>query len=79
MMLSGACDVDVDDGRRKVSVALSSPAMGLYVPAMHWIDLHNFTPHAVCMVLASDVYDEADYIRERAEFDRLVKRDVTTT
>lgn len=65
---AGRCRVTVDDGRTRQDVALENPAQGLYVPPMLWLDLDNFSPGAVCLVLTSDVYDEADYIRDMAQF-----------
>ena len=53
-------------------ITLSDPRQGLHVAPLTWITLEARTDDAVCLVLASDVYDEADYIRNRAEFDRLI-------
>jgi hypothetical protein len=44
------------------------PNYGLYVPPMMWRDLNNFSSGSVCMVLASEHYDEADYIRDYDQF-----------
>jgi dTDP-4-dehydrorhamnose 3,5-epimerase-like enzyme len=41
---------------------------GLYIPPMIWRDIHNFSSGSVCMVLASEYYDEADYYRDHNEF-----------
>jgi len=47
------------------------PNVALYVPPMLWLELEDFSQNAVCVVLASDLYSEADYIRDREEFIRL--------
>jgi len=78
LMLAGGCEVLVDNGVERGRVNLSTPSVGLYVPPMLWLELRGFAPNAVCVVLASDVYDEADYIRDRAEFGRLVPSGITT-
>jgi hypothetical protein len=72
MMLNGSSRVSVDEGLDVADVRLDRPIQGLYVPPMVWIELGDFTPAAVCLVLASAQFDEADYIRDRAEFQRLV-------
>lgn len=66
--MSGCFDVVLDDGEEKRRVHLSQPCVGLYVGPMIWRDLENFSPGAVCMVLASSRYDEADYFRDYQEF-----------
>jgi len=68
--MSGSFDVVLDDGREKKRVHLSRSYYGLYVCPMIWRELDNFSSGAVCMVLASNRYDEADYFRDYAEFMR---------
>ena len=55
-------------------ITLADPRQGLHVPPLTWIALEALVDDAICLVLASDIYDEADYIRNRAEFDRLIAR-----
>jgi hypothetical protein len=62
--LSGSFDVLLDDGRRQRRVHLNRPWQGLYVPAMIWAAEADFDPGSVCLVLASDFYDESDYYRD---------------
>jgi hypothetical protein len=66
--LSGSFDVELDDGRERKVVHLNRPWKGLLVPSMIWAAEVNFDPGSVCMVLASAAYDEADYIRDHAQF-----------
>ena len=66
--MSGSFDVTLDDGNNRRKFSLNRPYYGLYVPPMTWRELDNFSSGAVCMVLASDVYDESDYFREYSDF-----------
>lgn len=66
--MSGSFDVVLDDGKEKKRFHLNRSYYGLYVCPMMWRDLDNFSSGAVCMVLASEHYDEADYIRDYSEF-----------
>ena len=70
---SGSCDVLVEDGVHSEKFSLSGPRTGLYLPPMVWRTMEKFSPDAVLVVLASDPFDEADYVRDRAEFLRLVR------
>jgi dTDP-4-dehydrorhamnose 3,5-epimerase-like enzyme len=71
LMLAGQARVTVDDGQDRTDVLLDRPNLALYAPPMLWLELCDFSGDAVCLVLTSDVYSEADYIRDRAEFLRL--------
>lgn len=68
--MSGSFDVLLDDGKEKKRVHLNRSYFGLYVCPMIWRELDNFSSGSVCMVLASNKYDEADYYRDYAEFMR---------
>lgn len=68
LAINGSFNITVDDGLEKKTFELHSPHVGLYVPPMIWRDLDSFSPNAVCLVLASDFYDEADYFRKYNEF-----------
>jgi dTDP-4-dehydrorhamnose 3,5-epimerase-like enzyme len=68
--MSGSFDVLLDDGKEKKRVHLSRSYYGLYVCPMIWRELDNFSSGSVCMVLASNKYDEADYYRDYSEFMR---------
>lgn len=66
--MSGSFDVLLDDGSSKRRVHLNRSYVGLYVCPMIWRELDNFSSGSVCMVLASNRYDESDYYRNYAEF-----------
>jgi hypothetical protein len=66
--MSGSFDVILDDGNKKRRVHLNRSYNGLYVCPMIWRELDNFSSGSVCMVLASNKYDEADYYRDYGEF-----------
>ena len=66
--MSGSFDVVLDDGKKKKRVHLSRSYYGLYVCPMIWRELDNFSSGSVCMVLASNKYDEDDYYREYPEY-----------
>ena len=66
--LSGSFDVILDDGKNKVKYMLNKPNKGLLITPGIWRELENFSSGAVCLVLASDVYEEADYIRDYNSF-----------
>ena len=68
--MSGSFDVVLDDGANKKRVHLNRSYSGLYVCPMIWRELDNFSSGSVCMVLASNKYDEEDYYRDYAEFMR---------
>lgn len=66
--LTGSFDVTIDDGKSRKVVTLNNPAIGLYVTKMIWREMNNFSASSVCLVLASDHYNESDYIRNYDEF-----------
>lgn len=71
--LSGSFDVVLDDGKDKISKPLNRSYYGLYVPNLIWRSLENFSTNSVCMILASENYNENDYIRDYDEFLELIK------
>ena len=66
--VAGSCTMLLDDGQDRVSVRLDDPAVGLTVPPMVWHMMSDFSPDCVLMVLADEVYDEGDYIRDYDDF-----------
>lgn len=66
--VSGSFDVILDAGRGKHRYHLNRSHFGLYVPTMIWREIDNFSGNSVCLVLASQYYDEQDYYREYGEY-----------
>lgn len=66
--LAGSFDVILYDGEEKKRYHLNRPHFGLKVPPGVWRELDNFSSCSVCMVLASEKYDEDDYIRDYSDF-----------
>lgn len=66
--MSGSFDVVLDDGEKKKRVHLCRSYYGLYVCPMIWREIDNFSSGSVCMVVASNRYDESDYYRDYEEF-----------
>lgn len=66
--IHGSCKVLLDNGKEKKVVPLEKPYEGLYVSNNMWREMYDFSPDAVLMVLASDLYKEEDYIRDYNEF-----------
>ena len=66
--ISGNCDFILDDSKERKTVHLNNPAQGLYIKHNIWREFTNFSKDCVVVVLASEPYDEADYIRNYDEF-----------
>ena len=66
--LSGSFEVVLNDGKEEKIITLNKPFEGLLIPNGIWRELKNFSSGAVCLVLASDVFKEEDYIRDFEEF-----------
>ena len=64
----GSFDVTVDDGQYKMEFHLNRSYYGLYIPPMVWREIDNFSSGSVCLALASDFFDEADYYRQYPDF-----------
>lgn len=71
--LSGSFDIRLDDGHDRRKITLNRPYIGLYVPNLVWREIDNFSSGAVLMVLASEFYDEDDYIRNYEDFSKLTQ------
>ncbi len=65
---SGSFDVTINDGKIKRTITLNRPNYGLYITPGIWRDLGNFSAGSICLVLASEKYDEEDYIRSYEDF-----------
>lgn len=66
--VSGSCDFILDDGSTRETVHLSDPGEGIHIKNNIWREFTNFSPDCVIMVIASEHYDEADYIRDYNQF-----------
>lgn len=66
--LRGTAVVTVDDGKKRDEVLLDGPHIGLYVPPLIWATQRRHSADALLLVLASDVYDPEDYIRDYEQF-----------
>ena len=66
--MAGSFDVVLDDGTERKRFHLNRSYYGLYVCPMIWRELNNFSSGSVCMVLASNLYDEDDYFRDYQQF-----------
>lgn len=66
--IHGSCKILLDNGKEKKVIPLEKPYEGLYISNAMWREIFNFSSDAVLMVLASELYDEADYIRDYDEF-----------
>lgn len=66
--VSGSFDIELDDGRDKKIIQLNRSFQGLYICPMIWREMSNFSSGSVCMVLASNLFDEDDYYRDYNQF-----------
>ncbi|MCU0625055.1 MAG: FdtA/QdtA family cupin domain-containing protein [Gemmatimonadaceae bacterium] len=64
----GGCRVVLEDGTHREQVLLDSPGVGVYIAPMTWTTILHDSPDTTVLVLASDTYREADYIRDYEEF-----------
>jgi dTDP-4-dehydrorhamnose 3,5-epimerase-like enzyme len=72
--ISGSFDIIIDDGFEKKQFHMNRSYYGLYISPMIWREITNFSSGSVCIVLASTIYDESDYIRDYDEFLQKVRR-----
>lgn len=71
--IHGRCKIRLDDGKETKIIPLEKPYEGLYVSNAMWREMFDFSPDAILMVLASELYDETDYIRNYDDFLDYVK------
>jgi dTDP-4-dehydrorhamnose 3,5-epimerase-like enzyme len=74
--ISGSFDIHLDDGFNKKTIHMNRSYKGLYICPMIWREVDNFSSGAVCLVLASDYYDEQDYYRNYGEFIHTAKESI---
>jgi dTDP-4-dehydrorhamnose 3,5-epimerase-like enzyme len=72
--IKGSCKMVMDDGNAKTTVLMDSPMKGLLIDVMQWHEMRDFSEDCILMVLASEHYDESDYIRNYGEFQKLVTK-----
>ena len=68
IVVRGSCRFVLHDGKEKVEVLLDNPAKGLLIESFMWREMYDFSDDCVLMVLADQLYDESDYIRDYSEF-----------
>ena len=66
--IKGKCKMVMDNGKEKIEACINKANEGLLIPPMVWHEMHDFSEDCVMLVVASDYYDEADYIREFSAF-----------
>jgi len=66
--ISGSCEMIIDNGLIRESVKMNSSVIGIDLPPMLWHEMHNFSKNCVLLLVASDYYDENDYIRDYKDF-----------
>lgn len=64
----GSCRFLLDDGKEKIDIRLDHPQQGLLIESFVWREMYDFSPDCVLMVLADNLYDESDYVRDYATF-----------
>ena len=69
----GSCKIHLDDGYSTEEVVLDKPGLGLYITNNMWREMYDFSDDAVLLVLASEPYNESDYIRDYNKFIELIK------
>jgi len=70
--VTGSCRFILDNGKRREEVVLNKSTTGLLINDLTWREMYDFSPDCVLMVLASEYYDESDYIRDYQEFLQIV-------
>lgn len=73
--VKGACRFYLDDGLEKKEILLSDPSRGLVIEPLIWHEMYDYTDDCVLMVLASDFYNESDYLRNHEEFLEYIKNE----
>lgn len=73
LCVHGSCKIHLDNGYETEEITLDNPTEGLYIANNMWREMYDFSPDAVLLVLASELYDESDYIRNYNDFLEFVK------
>lgn len=72
--VAGKCRMVLDDGTTREDVWLDSPSKGLVIEDLIWREMHDFSKDCILLVLASEYYDESDYIRDYDDFLKQVSK-----
>ena len=70
--VAGSTKIKIDDGFSTAVVELNKPRMGIYIPAMLWKDMYDFSDDSVLLVLSSEHYDDSEYIRNYDEYRKII-------
>jgi dTDP-4-dehydrorhamnose 3,5-epimerase-like enzyme len=73
VVVKGNCTFVLDDGKKREEIKLDNPNQGLYIKNLIWREMKNFSPDCVLVVLASEHYDESDYVRDYDKFLEVTK------
>lgn len=73
--IQGSCKMHMDNGQEKGIFTLDNPSKGLVIDTFQWHEMHDFSSNCILMVLASQKYDENDYIRDYKEFVKVCNND----
>lgn len=73
LCVNGSCKIHLDNGFETAEVVLDKPNEGLYISNDMWREMYDFSPGAVLLVMASEYYDESDYIRNYKDFLKMVR------
>jgi dTDP-4-dehydrorhamnose 3,5-epimerase-like enzyme len=66
--IKGSCKLVMDDGTTKEEVVIDTPNTGIVIDKLIWHEMHDFSENCILMVIASDLYDESDYLRNYDDF-----------
>lgn len=72
--LSGSFDIILHDGKEEKKFSLNRSYYGLYIPRMTWRKIENFSTNSLALILSSDTFNEADYIRDFGQFLKIMKK-----
>ncbi len=70
--VAGSTKIKIDDGFSTAVVELNKPRMGIYIPAMLWKDMYDFSDDSVLLVLSNEHYDDSEYIRDYDEYKKII-------
>lgn len=73
--VKGSCKFILDDGEQKEQIILDNPKKGLYIEGLIWREIKDFSRDCVLVVLASEYYDESDYVRDYNDFIKRIKNE----